>query len=421
MRCIHSIVLTLTTLIISSCSDAGFVGSTAPEPKFDDIIKIEPEPEPKPIPKVKDETPVNLKANITILKVLENSELTISTFDISNPDGLKFEVAKLPPSKLGVLQLLAEPGQFMFKPNPKIHGEEKFEYIVKADANIEVKSILHIIVESVNEAPIMENLELSGEQDSEIHGQLLAIDGDADEMNYELESVPENGILELDTKSGKFIFTPLDGFFGEVKFTAKSSDGELESNIAEVKIVIKKSALFRACSAGSPEFPVRVLAYQIPEPQANMDFTLKSNPERGTSFGQFCLKEINIPQTKFEEGFKKESGELLGVFEWFRFVVETDLVVTQGGTFDFQISSDDGTILKIGDIEIIDNDAVHDFVTKDSITAGTSPRLEPGKHRISIEYFQGPRHFIGLQLKWKRKNQTDFVIIPNNRLSFPSE
>lgn len=420
MRCINGILLTLITSIAFSCSDAGFVGSSAPEPQFDDIIE-EPVPEPKPIPKDKDEIPFNLKANVTILKVLENSELTISTFDITNPDDLKFEIAKLPPSKLGVLQLLAEPGQFMFKPNPKIHGEEKFEYIVKSDGNIDVQSILHIIVESVNEAPVMENLEISGEQDTEIHGQLLAIDGDADEINYELESAPENGLLELESKSGKFIFKPIEGFFGEVKFTAKSTDGEMESNIAEVKITVKKSALFRACSTGSPEFPVRVLAYQIPEPLANMDFKLKNNPDLGTSFGQFCLKDINIPQTKFEEGFKKESGELLGVFEWFRFVVETDLVVTQGGHYDFQISSDDGTVLKIGDVEIIDNDAVHDFVTKDSITAETSPRLNPGKHRISIEYFQGPRHFIGLQLKWKRKNQTDFVIIPNNRLSFPSE
>ena len=58
--------------------------------------------------------------------------------------------------------------------------------------------------------------------------------------------------------------------------------------------------------------------------------------------------------------------------------------VPQAGVYSFYVKSDDGTRLYIIEREIVNNDGTHG----DEIEVKGSIRLEPGRHRIRLDFFQ---------------------------------
>ena len=64
--------------------------------------------------------------------------------------------------------------------------------------------------------------------------------------------------------------------------------------------------------------------------------------------------------------------------------IEGSLYV-DGGSYEFRLGSDDGSLLYIDDELIIDNDGGHSFA---SVTGSVD--LEEGYHSLRLEYFQGP-------------------------------
>jgi len=62
-------------------------------------------------------------------------------------------------------------------------------------------------------------------------------DADGDELTPELEQDVQNGTLSL-ADDGSFTYTPDPGFVGNDTFTYRANDGELDSNLATVKIVV---------------------------------------------------------------------------------------------------------------------------------------------------------------------------------------
>ncbi len=69
---------------------------------------------------------------------------------------------------------------------------------------------------------------------------VLANDSDADEdaLSAVLASTAPNGTLTLNSNGG-FTYTPDRGFTGADSFAYKSSDGDLESNVATVTITVE--------------------------------------------------------------------------------------------------------------------------------------------------------------------------------------
>ena len=61
----------------------------------------------------------------------------------------------------------------------------------------------------------------------------------------------------------------------------------------------------------------------------------------------------------------------------------TTLTVTSGGTYDFDLTSDDGSILFINGVEVVNNDGLHA-----SQTASGSVSLPPGEHVVEVLYFE---------------------------------
>jgi len=105
--------------------------------------------------------------------------------------------------------------------------------------------------------------------------------------------------------------------------------------------------------------------------------------------GVIFTRHFNVPPQAFDSGFPGVSNR----FEWFAIKYTGQFFVQQEGNYAFEIISDDGARLFIDNKLVIDNDGIHG-----PATAGGSIYLKKGPHFLQLEYFQGPRFHIALQL-----------------------
>jgi hypothetical protein len=124
-------------------------------------------------------------------------------------------------------------------------------------------------------------------------------------------------------------------------------------------------------------------------------FIERDAPQLPTDYSKYEVKsrvyacEWNIPERRFEEGFPGVEDR----FEWFAIRYQGTFRVTRPGTYTFRTHSDDGTKLFINGALIVDNDGTHPPRSR----TGTVT-LAAGDHDLVLEYFQGPRYHIALQV-----------------------
>ena len=110
--------------------------------------------------------------------------------------------------------------------------------------------------------------------------------------------------------------------------------------------------------------------------------------------------EINVPWQKWSAGFPG----LRGRFEWFGIEYTGRFQPHLAGNYHFKLISDDGSKLYIDDKLFLNNDGVHaEWAVKDSIY------LSDSIHTIKIDYFQGPRYELELQLYWHLGDSADRI------------
>ena len=127
---------------------------------------------------------------------------------------------------------------------------------------------------------------------------------------------------------------------------------------------------------------------------------------------EIYTKSLNIPDRDWSEGFPG----LRDRFEYFGIQYKGNFKVLKESSYNFRLVSDDGSKLYIDDSLVVDNDGVHgDNAQSDSIY------LKQGMHTIRLDYFQGPRFELALQLYYSMGNG-DEQIFPGNMflLSTPS-
>jgi hypothetical protein len=100
-------------------------------------------------------------------------------------------------------------------------------------------------------------------------------------------------------------------------------------------------------------------------------------------------RQLDIPQMDFKKG----SPVFGDIFKWFGIQYRGVITVKQSGVYKFRLLSDDGSKLYIDDILVIDNDGIHESISKTG-----EIYLAPGTHPIRVDYFQGPKKEIALQL-----------------------
>ena len=120
------------------------------------------------------------------------------------------------------------------------------------------------------------------------------------------------------------------------------------------------------------------------------------------ALSSIVVGNLDIPNRAFDTGFPGVPD----LFEWFGIQFSGRINVAADGWYDFKISSDDGSKLFIDGVMVIDNDGTHAVREKTGRVY-----LMAGAHDITIDYFQGPRYHIALQLFWMQPGDSAYQII----------
>jgi hypothetical protein len=135
--------------------------------------------------------------------------------------------------------------------------------------------------------------------------------------------------------------------------------------------------------------------------------------------GTVWATTLNVPTQAFTAGFPGVSSRV----EWFAIHYEGDFFIDKPGSYAFDLTSDDGSILRIDGKEIIDNDGLHR-----AMTVRGAAKLTRGIHRLELSYFQGPRWEVALKLevagpkeKWRVFSMAEFRLPDEAETPAPAE
>jgi PA14 domain len=117
--------------------------------------------------------------------------------------------------------------------------------------------------------------------------------------------------------------------------------------------------------------------------------TLPTNYDTLTPVSVVYACEWNIAPRSWDQGFPGIADR----FEWFAIRYAGAFHTSAAGEYDFRVSSDDGAKVTIDGKLVVDNDGQH--APKE---ARGKVQLAAGDHHMVLEYFQGPRYQINLQL-----------------------
>lgn len=123
------------------------------------------------------------------------------------------------------------------------------------------------------------------------------------------------------------------------------------------------------------------------------------------SVGTIYANSINIPPRTWSSGFPG----LPNRFEWFGIEYTGFFTAKKGGEYLFRLLSDDGSKLFIDDKLVIDLDGLHGAYSKTG-----KVMLDDSHHSIKIQYFQGPRYTIALQLFASINNSKEQIFPGDN-------
>lgn len=132
--------------------------------------------------------------------------------------------------------------------------------------------------------------------------------------------------------------------------------------------------------------------YFLPENTKRLPDDFSKLEKQGTIY----TNKLDIPETPFSKGFPGITDR----FEWFAIDYNGFFFITDSGEYAFQLTSDDGARLLIDGECLISIDGLHSVISKTG-----SLDLTPGLHSVTVEYFQGPRQFVALQLHAAKMNE----------------
>ena len=167
-------------------------------------------------------TDENLSANIT----LEASDI--------DGDELTYTIVDQPSH--GLLTKITG-NKWSYKPFDHYFGTDLFTYRAndgQADGNLATVSIEII---ELNQAPVVEESTFSLQEDGTLPIKLVASDPDGDSLTFTISQEPANGMLEGEGPS--YEYTPNQDFNGIDSFLVVANDGELDSNLSLITLIIE--------------------------------------------------------------------------------------------------------------------------------------------------------------------------------------
>jgi hypothetical protein len=199
--------------------------------------------------------------------------------------------------------------------------------------------------------------------------------------------------------NGNTYVSPVSGTEAyEVKIIAVSKSDPTQTSSTVLKLE-PATQVFAGCTNDLKGFPIKADVYQIPvDSQRLPDFTA-FNKTTATA----CMEAFQIPNRAWSDGFPGQPS----LIEWFAIRATSSLTVNTTGKHFFKLNADDGAKLYIDGQLVVDNDGQH----AEKAVVG-SINLTKGQHDIVVEYFQGPRYHIALELFWKTPGSSNYTYVP---------
>src|ERR1700704_1411356 len=123
--------------------------------------------------------------------------------------------------------------------------------------------------------------------------------------------------------------------------------------------------------------------------------------------GTIYTKTIDIPNRAWSTGFPGVSDR----FEWFAIEYKGKFKAKKAGHYLFRLVSDDGSKLFIDDSLVVNNDGLHSASSSKGVMD-----LDDSYHNVTLQYFQGPRYYVALQL-FAHPDKEEEQIFPGNYFS----
>ena len=125
----------------------------------------------------------------------------------------------------------------------------------------------------------------------------------------------------------------------------------------------------------------------------------------------FRVLNLNVSLRPCEQGFPGFPGLGINIIENFAIRFRGRLNIATAGTYNFALSSDDGSRLYINGNLIIDHDGLATLARGNP--GRGSVTLPVGLHDVEVQFFQGPCSHVGLQWFWQPPNGTEAIVPPD--------
>lgn len=139
-------------------------------------------------------------------------------------DELRWSVA-VPPQH-GTARIDARSGAVWYQPAADSFGSDTFKVSV-SDGTASADAEVSVAVSAVNDAPVVQATAYSVDEDGTARESCPATDVDGDALSFKVGQKPKHGALELDAKTGAFVYQPAHDYAGHDNFTVQVSDGRL--------------------------------------------------------------------------------------------------------------------------------------------------------------------------------------------------
>ncbi|WP_028585634.1 Ig-like domain-containing protein [Desulfogranum mediterraneum] len=202
----------------------------------------------------------------------------------SDPDGGSLSYQLIATPSKGTVTV-ATSGAFNYTPAENVSGSDSFSFRVSDGALTSAAAVITIIINPVNDAPVVSASSFSVDQGASYNGQLGASDPDGDTLSYQLVTPPAKGSVTIGA-SGSFSYSCPAAAMGSDSFSFKASDAKLSSAVAVVSVTI--NAVNKAPVAVAGSFSVdqgRSYSGQLSASDPDGDplsYTLVSAPASGT-------------------------------------------------------------------------------------------------------------------------------------------
>ncbi len=108
-----------------------------------------------------------------------------------------------------------------------------------------------VVIPAANQAPVADDQNVSTDEDTPVGITLTASDVNDDSLTYQVVAGPSDGVLS--GAAPNLTYTPNDNFNGSDSFTFQANDGQADSNVATVDIIVNDINDAPAADAGADQ------------------------------------------------------------------------------------------------------------------------------------------------------------------------